>query len=117
MTSRPRSFLVSRFLIALHRIALITFSAPLALCQQDEDVCSMSLRIHGSPMAVCSHLLILLRYAHVFLSPDVLGHFERRISFGYDADLTQVRAEFDGEHLRITVPRRVPQVTYWETGA
>ncbi|KAF9264137.1 hypothetical protein L218DRAFT_998880 [Marasmius fiardii PR-910] len=34
------------------------------------------------------------------------GHFERRISFGYDADLVGVRAEFDGEWLRIIVPRR-----------
>ncbi|KAI0032102.1 hypothetical protein K488DRAFT_29414, partial [Vararia minispora EC-137] len=34
------------------------------------------------------------------------GHFERRISFGYDADLNQVRAEFDGELLRVIVPRR-----------
>ncbi|KAK0195136.1 hypothetical protein F5146DRAFT_1024342 [Armillaria mellea] len=36
------------------------------------------------------------------------GHFERRISFGYDADLVQVRAEFDGEMLRVIVPRRAP---------
>ncbi|KAN0105271.1 hypothetical protein V8E52_011210, partial [Russula decolorans] len=36
------------------------------------------------------------------------GHFERRISFGYDADLGHVRAEFDGEILRIIVPRRIP---------
>ncbi|KAJ7045890.1 hypothetical protein C8F04DRAFT_939727 [Mycena alexandri] len=36
------------------------------------------------------------------------GHFERRISFGYDADLAQVRAEFDGELLRIIIPRRMP---------
>lgn len=35
------------------------------------------------------------------------GHFERRISFGYDADLGQVRAEFDGEMLRVVVPRRL----------
>ncbi|KAI0305709.1 hypothetical protein B0F90DRAFT_1603992, partial [Multifurca ochricompacta] len=34
------------------------------------------------------------------------GHFERRISFGYDADLSQVRAEFNGEILRVIVPRR-----------
>ncbi|KAK7040127.1 hypothetical protein VNI00_009933 [Paramarasmius palmivorus] len=34
------------------------------------------------------------------------GHFERRISFGYDADLVGVRAEFDGEYLRVVVPRR-----------
>ncbi|TRM70286.1 hypothetical protein BD626DRAFT_393041 [Schizophyllum amplum] len=36
------------------------------------------------------------------------GHFERRISFGYDADLVQVRAEFDGEMLRVVIPRRMP---------
>lgn len=41
------------------------------------------------------------------------GHFERRISFGYDADLARVRAEFDGEHLRIIVPRRPALMTYW----
>ncbi|KAK1226096.1 hypothetical protein PQX77_010963 [Marasmius sp. AFHP31] len=35
------------------------------------------------------------------------GHFERRISFGYDADLVGVRAEFDGEWLRVSVPRRL----------
>lgn len=36
-----------------------------------------------------------------------LGHFERRVSFGYDAELAQVRAEFDGDMLRVVVPRRV----------
>ncbi|KAG1751353.1 uncharacterized protein EDB91DRAFT_601935 [Suillus paluster] len=36
------------------------------------------------------------------------GHFERRVLFGYDADLAQVRAEFDGQILRIIVPRRIP---------
>lgn len=40
-----------------------------------------------------------------------LGHFERRVSFGYDAELSQVRAEFDGEMLRIVVPRRISAVT------
>ncbi|KAF8530382.1 hypothetical protein BU17DRAFT_35515 [Hysterangium stoloniferum] len=40
------------------------------------------------------------------------GHFERRISFGYDADVASVRAEFDGEILRIIVPRRVLPVGY-----
>ncbi|KAJ6498904.1 hypothetical protein C8R45DRAFT_821625 [Mycena sanguinolenta] len=34
------------------------------------------------------------------------AHFERRISFGYDADLERVRAEFDGEILRVVVPRK-----------
>ncbi|KAF9227217.1 hypothetical protein BS17DRAFT_695226 [Gyrodon lividus] len=41
------------------------------------------------------------------------GHFERRVSFGYDADLAQVRAEFDGEMLRIVVPRRPLAVSSW----
>lgn len=41
------------------------------------------------------------------------GHFERRISFGYDADLNQVRAEFDGEILRVIVPRRAPALTWY----
>ncbi|KAL5523831.1 hypothetical protein ACEPAG_8004 [Sanghuangporus baumii] len=40
------------------------------------------------------------------------GHFERRISFGYDADLARVRAEFDGEHLRVLVPRKVIPITW-----
>jgi hypothetical protein len=40
------------------------------------------------------------------------GHFERRISFGYDADLGQVRAEFDGVMLRIVVPRRASPVEW-----
>ncbi|KAH9942380.1 uncharacterized protein BXZ73DRAFT_74646 [Epithele typhae] len=39
------------------------------------------------------------------------GHFEQRISFGYDAILTQVRAEFDGEHLQVIVPRRAVPMT------
>ncbi|EPT04573.1 hypothetical protein FOMPIDRAFT_1113544 [Fomitopsis schrenkii] len=41
------------------------------------------------------------------------GHFERRISFGYDADLGQVRAEFDGEFLRVIVPRRPVNANFW----
>ncbi|KAI0744110.1 hypothetical protein C8Q80DRAFT_879161 [Daedaleopsis nitida] len=40
------------------------------------------------------------------------GHFEQRISFGYDALLAQVRAEFDGEHLQVIVPRRMVPMTY-----
>jgi HSP20 family molecular chaperone IbpA len=36
-----------------------------------------------------------------------LGHFERKVVFGYDADLTRVRAEFDGSLLTITIPRRI----------
>ncbi|KAI0829841.1 hypothetical protein BC628DRAFT_1416855 [Trametes gibbosa] len=40
------------------------------------------------------------------------GHFEQRISFGYDAILAHVRAEFDGEHLQVIVPRRAVPMTY-----
>ena len=36
------------------------------------------------------------------------------MSFGYDADLTQVRAEFDGEFLQVIVPRRITPMTYME---
>ncbi|KAF8160737.1 hypothetical protein B0H34DRAFT_697904 [Crassisporium funariophilum] len=39
------------------------------------------------------------------------GHFERRIAFGYDADLNHVKAAFDGEMLRISIPRRISPVT------
>lgn len=41
------------------------------------------------------------------------GHFERRVLFGYDGDLAQVRAEFDGQLLHIIVPRRVPPVSWY----
>ena len=45
---------------------------------------------------------------HAFMC--ALGHFERRVSFGHDAELAQVRAEFDGEMLRIIVPRRASAI-------
>jgi len=45
------------------------------------------------------------------------GHFERRISFGYDADLVQVRAEFDGDMLRVVVPRRIQPLVGAGVGA
>ncbi|CAA7261753.1 unnamed protein product [Cyclocybe aegerita] len=38
------------------------------------------------------------------------GHFERRVAFGVDADLSQVKAEFHSDLLRITVPRRLSPV-------
>ncbi|KAG9118816.1 hypothetical protein FRC07_006488 [Ceratobasidium sp. 392] len=34
------------------------------------------------------------------------AHFERRITFGWDADMTRIRAEFDGAVLHVSVPRR-----------
>ncbi|KDN43110.1 hypothetical protein K437DRAFT_217587, partial [Tilletiaria anomala UBC 951] len=34
------------------------------------------------------------------------GHFERRVTFGLDADMRKVKAQFDGEILLIQIPRR-----------
>ncbi|KIM45291.1 hypothetical protein M413DRAFT_441971 [Hebeloma cylindrosporum] len=39
------------------------------------------------------------------------AHFERRVSFGYDADLGHVKADFHGDMLRITIPRRISPIT------
>ena len=49
-----------------------------------------------------------MTYRELIDETAVLGHFERRIAFGHDADLMQVRAEFDGEMLRVRIPRRLP---------
>jgi len=51
------------------------------------------------------------RVLHVVADPFLsslrgTGHFERRISFGYDADMAHIRAEFNGGVLKIVVPRR-----------
>ncbi|KAI0745912.1 hypothetical protein C8Q76DRAFT_605407 [Earliella scabrosa] len=59
-----------------------------------------------------------VRYRHLHRPPlpqcvrHAIRHFEQRISFGYDALLAQVRAEFDGEHLQVIVPRRMVPMTY-----
>jgi hypothetical protein len=34
------------------------------------------------------------------------GHFERSVQFGYDADLSRVSAEFEGDCLILWVPRK-----------
>lgn len=34
------------------------------------------------------------------------AHFERKVTFGTDADLSKIRAQFDGSMLRVTVSRR-----------
>ena len=44
--------------------------------------------------------------ADPFISSRGTGHFERRISFGYDANMAHIRAEFNGGVLKIIVPRR-----------
>jgi hypothetical protein len=68
-------------------------------------------QIHGSQVAVsCRNYFLQLK-----VKLDGLGHFERRISFGYDADLSQVRAEFDGEHLRVFIPRRTTLMNCWSS--
>ena len=58
-------------------------------------------------------LLLPVHFCQGFEQKVVTGHFERRISFGYDADLGHVRAEFDGEILRVIVPRRTPTLTWY----
>ncbi|KAG8726328.1 hypothetical protein FRC11_000349 [Ceratobasidium sp. 423] len=40
-------------------------------------------------------------------NPPQPAHFERRITFGWDADMARIRAEFDGVTLHVTVPRRL----------
>ncbi|CAE6514409.1 unnamed protein product [Rhizoctonia solani] len=40
-------------------------------------------------------------------NPPQPAHFERRVTFGWDADMTRIRAEFDGVTLHVTVPRRL----------
>lgn len=67
----------------------------------------MSSQIRGSLKAVCPTIPNNV----VMYSVYTLGHFERRVSFGYDAELAQVRAEFDGEMLRIVVPRRLSAIS------
>ncbi|KAF8601117.1 hypothetical protein BDV93DRAFT_446323, partial [Ceratobasidium sp. AG-I] len=42
--------------------------------------------------------------AHVPAHPPP-AHFERRITFGWDADMARIRAEFDGQVLHVSVPR------------
>ncbi|CAE6415107.1 unnamed protein product [Rhizoctonia solani] len=49
---------------------------------------------------------VLMIVADNYNDDDGAGHFERRISFGYDADMAAIRAEFNGDMLRVTVPRR-----------
>lgn len=49
---------------------------------------------------------VLVIVADNYNDNDDGGHFERRISFGYDADMAAIRAEFNGDMLRVTVPRR-----------
>jgi hypothetical protein len=72
-----------------------------------------SLLIHGIKAEVyIPHYVSKKRSTHPFTT----GHFERRISFGYDADLAQVRAEFNGELLTVIIPRRLPPMIAWGAG-
>ncbi|KAF8745896.1 small heat shock protein (HSP20) family, partial [Rhizoctonia solani] len=40
-------------------------------------------------------------------NPPQPAHFERRITFGWDAEMGRIRAGFDGVTLHITIPRRL----------
>ncbi|KAF8601135.1 hypothetical protein BDV93DRAFT_397517, partial [Ceratobasidium sp. AG-I] len=39
-------------------------------------------------------------------APFSLDPAHRRITFGWDADMARIRAEFDGQVLHVSVPRR-----------
>jgi HSP20 family molecular chaperone IbpA len=71
------------------------------------DEITVSLRKHRVLHIVADRFLTLSSVLHN--SED--EHFEKRISFGYDADMRGVRADFSEGVLRVTVPRRGELVT------
>lgn len=76
-----------------------------------ETIMPMSTYAFAS-LGVLSLVLLLVSAIH-----HSTGHFERRIAFGYDADLSQVKADFDRGILRISVPRRAPTITSFPSTA
>ncbi|KAG8959066.1 hypothetical protein FRC03_008471, partial [Tulasnella sp. 419] len=43
-------------------------------------------------------------------TPSSTGHFERRIAFGKDADMSLISADYDGELLTVSVPRKMAKI-------
>jgi len=66
------------------------------------DEITVSLRKHRVLHIVADRFLTVSNVLHN--TED--EHFEKRISFGYDADMRGVRADFLEGVLRVTVPRR-----------
>ena len=77
-----------------------TLSIHLPLFHRDEI--TVSLRKHRVLHIVADKFLTVSNILHN--TED--EHFEKRISFGYDADMRGVRADFSEGILRVTVPRR-----------
>lgn len=77
-----------------------TLSIHLPLFHRDEI--TLSLRKHRVLHVVADKFLTVSNVLHN--TED--EHFEKRISFGYDADMRGVRADFSDGILRVTVPRR-----------
>ena len=76
----------------------------------------MSLQTNGKMVVVSDYIFKkLVSQVPVHKPAFIIGHFERRISFGYDADLAHVRADFDGLMLCIMVPRRISPFTITRT--
>ena len=81
-----------------------TLSIPLPSFHRDEI--TVSLRKHRVLHIVADKFLTLSNVVHN--AED--EHFEKRISFGYDADMRGVRADFSEGILRVIVPRRSEMV-------
>ena len=81
-------------------LAAYTLSIHLPSFHRDEI--TVSLRKHRVLHVVADRFLTLSRVLHN--SED--EHFEKRISFGYDADMPAVRAEFADGVLKVVVPRK-----------
>ena len=77
-----------------------TLTIPLLSFHRDEI--TVSLRKHRVLHIVADKFLTLSNVLHN--AED--EHFEKRISFGYDADMRGVRADFSEGILRVVVPRR-----------
>jgi len=77
-----------------------TLSIPLPSFHRNEI--TVSLRKHRVLHIVADKFLTLSNVLHN--TED--EHFEKRISFGYDADMRGVRADFSEGILRVIVPRR-----------
>ena len=77
-----------------------TLSIHLASFHRDEI--TVSLRKHRVLHIVADRFLTLSSVLHN--AED--EHFEKRISFGYDADMRGVRADFSDDVLRVVVPRK-----------
>ena len=83
-----------------------TYTLAIHLPSFHRDEITVSLRKHRVLHIVADRFLTLSGVLHN--AED--EHFEKRISFGYDADMRGVRADFSDEVLRVVVPRKEESV-------